>query len=70
MLILSHFVDFGVHQARRAAALVDQYAPSDADAEAKLEHEAREEERVIMQTCEELGVKMVEVRGLAAFSCL
>lgn len=55
-------VNFGIEQARKAAALAEQYAPTDADAEARIEREAREEEQAIMRTCEELGVKMVEVR--------
>lgn len=58
-----------VAQARKAAALAEQYAPSDADAEAKLEREAREEERAILQTCDELGVRMVEVHVSSYSSC-
>ena len=49
-------------QARKAAALAEKYAPDDADEDARLEKEAKEEERIINQTCDELGVKMHEVR--------
>ena len=48
-------------QARKAAALAEQFAPVNADADAQLEREAREEERVINATCDELGLKMYEV---------
>lgn len=48
-------------QARKAAVLAEHFAPVDEAADAKLEREAREEERIINQTCEELGVKMCEV---------
>lgn len=53
-------------QARKAASLAEQYAPVDTDADAKLEREAREEERIITSTCDELGVKMFEVRRLSS----
>ncbi|KAI0093613.1 cysteine proteinase [Irpex rosettiformis] len=63
---------FKARQARKAAALVEQYAPSDAEADARLEREAREEERAITQTCDELGVKMVEINpdGHCLFSAI
>jgi len=63
---------FKARQARKAAALAEQYAPSDADADAKLEREAREEERIITQTCDELGVKMFEINpdGHCLFSAV
>ncbi len=61
LVMLAQVTQFGVEQARKAAALAEQHAPSDADADARLEREAREEERAITQTCDELGVKMVEV---------
>lgn len=48
-------------QARKAAALAEQYAPTDANADAQLERDAREEERIITQTCDELGLTMHEV---------
>ncbi|KAI0695925.1 cysteine proteinase [Cytidiella melzeri] len=59
-------------QARKAASMAEQYAPSDPDADARLEREAREEERAIMQTCDELGVRMVEMNpdGHCLFSAI
>ena len=46
----------------KAAALAEQQAPIDADAaNAKLEREAKEEERAINRICNELGLKMHEV---------
>ncbi|THG97804.1 hypothetical protein EW026_g4260 [Hermanssonia centrifuga] len=59
-------------QARKAAALADKFTPVDADADAKLEKEAREEERIINRTCDELGVKMHEINpdGHCLFSAV
>lgn len=42
--------------------MAEQYQATDPAADAKLEAEAREEERIINKTCDELGVKMHEVR--------
>ncbi|KAJ3525510.1 hypothetical protein NM688_g8393 [Phlebia brevispora] len=59
-------------QARKAAALAEKLPPVDADADAKLDREAREEERIINQTCDELGVKMHEINpdGHCLFSAV
>jgi hypothetical protein len=48
-------------KARKAAALAEQQPPIDADADAKLEREAKEEERAINKMCNELGLEMHEV---------
>ncbi|TCD69746.1 hypothetical protein EIP91_006513 [Steccherinum ochraceum] len=48
-------------QARKAAALAEQHAPSDAEADARIERETAEEKRVISETCDELGVQMHEI---------
>lgn len=49
-------------QARKAAALAEQYAPSDPEADARLQKQAEEEEKTIKRTCDELGVEIFEVR--------
>ena len=54
-------------QARKAAALADSYAPTDAEADARLERQAKEEEENIKRMCEELGLTLYEVSG--EFSC-
>ena len=48
-------------KARKVAALAEQQLPTDADADAKLEREAKEEERAIHKICNELGLDMHEV---------
>ncbi|CAL1704853.1 unnamed protein product [Somion occarium] len=48
-------------QARKAAALAEKFAPTDADADARLQREADEEEKTIKHICEELGVRMFEI---------
>jgi OTU domain-containing protein 6 len=50
-------------QERKAAALIEKYAPIDANADAQLEREAQEEERVITGVCNQLGLEMHEVRA-------
>lgn len=62
------WTDTWIVQARKAASLAEQYAPVDTDADAKLEREAREEERIITSTCDELGVKMFEVRRVVLYA--
>jgi hypothetical protein len=46
---------------RKAAARAEQQAPIDTDADAKLEREAKDEERAINRICNELGLEMHEV---------
>jgi OTU domain-containing protein 6 len=48
-------------QARKAAALAENFSPVDEVADEKLKQEAKEEERNIKRTCEELGVRIHEV---------
>ncbi|KAH9893901.1 cysteine proteinase [Epithele typhae] len=52
---------FKARQARKAAALVDSYAPNDTEADARIQRETKEEEASIKQTCEELGLTMFEI---------
>jgi OTU domain-containing protein 6 len=52
-----------IHQTRKAAALAQNHAPTDADADARLEREAKEEEMSIKETCDKLGVQIHEVRN-------
>ncbi|KAI0670452.1 hypothetical protein C8Q78DRAFT_975623, partial [Trametes maxima] len=47
--------------ARKAAALADSYAPTDAEADARLERATKEEEDQIKKTCEDLGLLLQEV---------
>jgi OTU domain-containing protein 6 len=49
-------------KARKVAALAELQPPTDAAADAKLEREAKEEERAINKICNELGLDMHEVR--------
>jgi OTU domain-containing protein 6 len=53
--------DMLILKARKAAALAEQQPPIDTDADAKLEREAKEEERAINKMCNELGLEMHEV---------
>lgn len=48
-------------QARKAAALVDKYAPSDPEADARLQKAADEEEASIKRTCDRLRVEVHQV---------
>jgi OTU domain-containing protein 6 len=48
-------------QARKAAALAENYAADDPAAEARLEKEAKDEERDIKRVCNELNVQIHEV---------
>ena len=48
-------------KARKAAALADAQPPINATADAKLEREAKDEERAINRICNELGLEMHEV---------
>ena len=51
----------GMGQARKAAALAENFSPVDEAADERLKQEAKEEERNIKRTCEELGVRIHEV---------
>ena len=53
-------------QARKAAVLADQHAPSNPEQDERLQREAAEEERTIKRICEENGLEMFEVR----FDCI
>ncbi|KAI0928749.1 hypothetical protein AcW1_005904 [Taiwanofungus camphoratus] len=59
-------------QARKAAALVEKYAPIDPEADARLEKEAAEEESTIKRVCDELGVQLFEINpdGHCLFSAV
>ncbi|KAH9951344.1 cysteine proteinase [Amylocystis lapponica] len=48
-------------QARKAAALVEKYSPSDPEADARLKKEADDEDRTIKRTCDELGLEIFQV---------
>ncbi|RPD66063.1 cysteine proteinase [Lentinus tigrinus ALCF2SS1-7] len=48
-------------QARKAAALAESYAPTDTEADARLERQAKEEEENIKRVCEELGLILHEI---------
>ena len=48
-------------KARKAAALADIQPPINSAADAKLEREAKDEERAITRICNELGLEMHEV---------
>ncbi|KAI0273367.1 hypothetical protein BC834DRAFT_947610 [Gloeopeniophorella convolvens] len=63
---------FKARQARKAAAIAEQQAPIDADADAKLEREAKEEERAINKMCDELSLEMYEINpdGHCLFSAV
>jgi len=52
--------------------LADQHAPINTDADAKLEREAKEEERAINKMCNELGLEMHEINpdGHCLFSAV
>lgn len=53
-----------VPQARKAAALAETYAPTDVEADARLERQAKDEEEQIKKTCDELGLLLHEVRPI------
>lgn len=54
-----------IHKARKATALAEQQPATDASADAKLEREAKEEERAINKICNELALDMHEVSPLS-----
>ncbi|KAH9066400.1 hypothetical protein EDB87DRAFT_715679 [Lactarius vividus] len=63
---------FKARQARKIAALAEQQPATDADADARLEREAKEEERAINKICNELGLDMHEINpdGHCLFSAV
>jgi OTU domain-containing protein 6 len=63
---------FKARQGRKAAALAGQQAPINTDADAKLEREAKDEERAINRICNELGLDMHEINpdGHCLFSAV
>lgn len=52
------------HKARKALKLQSSGPPTDAAADARLEQEARNEERDIKRICDQLGLEMFEVSFL------
>ncbi|KAH7916043.1 hypothetical protein BJ138DRAFT_766439 [Hygrophoropsis aurantiaca] len=63
---------YQARQARKAAALAQNYAPSDPEADARLEKEAKQEEISIKRTCDEMGVQIHEINpdGHCLFSAI
>ncbi|KAJ7219226.1 hypothetical protein GGX14DRAFT_435174 [Mycena pura] len=63
---------FKARQARKAAALAQMYAPDDPASEARLEKEAKDEERDIDRVCNELNVRIHEINpdGHCLFSAV
>ncbi|KAI0306362.1 hypothetical protein B0F90DRAFT_1689304, partial [Multifurca ochricompacta] len=63
---------FKARQARKAATLASQQAPINTEADARLEREAKEEERAINRICNELGLDMHEINpdGHCLFSAV
>ncbi|KAI3610848.1 amidohydrolase family protein [Moniliophthora roreri] len=54
---------YQARQARKAATLAEAYSAGDPEADARLEREAKEEEKNIKRICDELGVQMFEARA-------
>ncbi|PIL23922.1 hypothetical protein GSI_13673 [Ganoderma sinense ZZ0214-1] len=52
---------FKARQAKKAAALADSYAPNDAEADARIQHQTKEEEANIKRICDELGLQIYEI---------
>ncbi|KAJ7632573.1 hypothetical protein FB45DRAFT_1026726 [Roridomyces roridus] len=63
---------FKARKARKAAALAENYAQGDPEAEARLAKEAKDEERDISRVCEELHLQMHEINpdGHCLFSAV
>ncbi|KAJ6630757.1 hypothetical protein B0H10DRAFT_2207800 [Mycena sp. CBHHK59/15] len=63
---------FKARQARKASQLAQAYAPDDPAAEARLQQEAKDEERDIERVCDELNVKIHEINpdGHCLFSAV
>ncbi|KAI0064626.1 cysteine proteinase [Artomyces pyxidatus] len=52
---------YRARQAKKAAALAEKQAPIDKNADAKLEREAKEEEKAIRRICDDLSLDMHEI---------
>ncbi|KAM5535222.1 hypothetical protein V8D89_011158 [Ganoderma adspersum] len=52
---------FKARQAKKAAALADSYAPNDAEADARIQRQTKEEEANIKRICNELGLQIYEI---------
>ncbi|KAK7054934.1 OTU protein [Paramarasmius palmivorus] len=63
---------FQARQARKAAVQAENWAAGDPEADARLEREAKEEEKNIKRVCDELGVQMFEINpdGHCLFSAI
>ncbi|KAJ7046735.1 hypothetical protein C8F04DRAFT_207845 [Mycena alexandri] len=63
---------FKARQARKAASLAQNYAAGDPAAEARLEKEAKDEERDINRVCDELNLRVHEINpdGHCLFSAI
>ncbi|KAL0946947.1 hypothetical protein HGRIS_013106 [Hohenbuehelia grisea] len=63
---------FMARQARKAVALAEKFAPEDKEADARLEREAREEEKAINRICDQLNMQMYEINpdGHCLFSAV
>ncbi|KAJ7685140.1 hypothetical protein DFH06DRAFT_30874 [Mycena polygramma] len=63
---------FKARQARKAAALAQNFSADDPEAEARLEKEARDEERDIKRVCDELSLQIYEINpdGHCLFSAV
>jgi len=63
---------FKARQARKAAELAQHYSPNDTEADARLEKEAKDEEKDIQRTCDMLNVQIHEINpdGHCLFSAV
>ncbi|KAG7092419.1 hypothetical protein E1B28_008775 [Marasmius oreades] len=63
---------FEARQARKAVALAQTFVEGDPESEARLEKEAKDEERAIARICDELGVQLSEIKpdGHCLFSAV
>jgi len=72
LLLINQAARIGSGQDKKAAALADIQPPINAEADAKLEREAKDEERAINRICNELGLEMHEINpdGHCLFSAV
>ncbi|KZV91066.1 cysteine proteinase [Exidia glandulosa HHB12029] len=63
---------FKAREARKAAALADKFAPNDADADARLQEEIKNEKRIMEQVCDDYGLELHEINpdGHCLFSAI
>ncbi|EPQ58164.1 OTU-domain-containing protein [Gloeophyllum trabeum ATCC 11539] len=61
---------YQARQARKAAALVEQYSGDNAENDARIEQETKEEEASIKKVCDELNLEMHEAHGHCLFSAV